>query len=76
MKNAVLVGAAVLLGAFLAHGSEAPKAAPKLTYKIISAGGGGSAAAMQKDFDELAAYGYRFVGELPGGNLAFEKAAQ
>jgi hypothetical protein len=71
MKNTVVVVAAVLLGAFLAH-AEGPKAAPKLSYKVIEASKGTTEA--QKDFDELAAYGWRFVGALPNGMLAFEKS--
>jgi hypothetical protein len=68
MKNAVLVAVAVLLGAVLAH-AEPPKS--KLSYKIIEASKG--TAEVQKDFDELAAYGWHFAGALPGGMLAFEK---
>jgi len=73
MKSAVLAVSAVLLGAFLAH-ADAPKPAAKVTYKIV--GANGNVAETQKTFDELASYGYRFAGELPGGNLAFEKTAQ
>ena len=68
MKNAMMVGVAVLLGAFLAH-AEAPKA--KLQYKIISSSP--TQVDTQKDFDELASYGWKFVGMTHAGFLVFEK---